>query len=121
MKVYKCITPCTWKGQYWGEDMLTGPLPDDATPPEHFEPVTSTAELQEVLNKVDQEDDPDTFAALQRKIMDEGNTGVGICASDELQLKNFKQLQKIAKEKGVYNEELRSKEALIGAIESIDD
>lgn len=118
MKVYKCDTPCTWSGRYWGEGDFTDPLSEEVKPPEHFSVVTNTDELLEVLDGIDEEEDPQTFAQLSRQIMDAGNTGTGILAGDDLQLKNYKQLKKIALDMGIDAEEIKSKEGLIEAIEA---
>jgi hypothetical protein len=120
MKIYKCVTTCTWNGRYWEEGTLTDPIPDDVKPPKHFEQVTNPSEIQEVLDGIDEEDDPKTFTELSQQLMDVGNTGVGMCAGDDLQLKNLEQLKAIAKEKNVYNSGLRTKDALIEAIESAE-
>ena len=117
-KVYKCVTTCTWNGRYWEEGTLTHPIPADVTPPEHFTSVQDVEELQEVLNTIDEEEEPETFAALSQQIMDTGLTGTGILAGDDLQLKNFQQLKKIAKDMGVYEDTMKTKDELIQAIEA---
>ena len=111
------MTTCTWNGRYWEEGTLTHPVPDDVTPPEHFTPVQDVEELQEVLNTIDEEEEPETFAALSQQIMDTGLTGTGILAGDDLQLKNYQQLKKIAKDLGVYEDTMKTKDDLIQAIE----
>lgn len=117
MKVYKCITACTWKGRYWAEDALTEPTDD--IPPEHFVPVTDVDELQAVLDTIDEEEEPETFAELSQQIAEQGFTGTGILAGSDLQLKTSQQLKELAKELGVYNGSLKTKESLIEAIESV--
>lgn len=116
-RVYKCITTCTWNGRYWEEGTLTAPFPDDVKPPEHFMPVQDAEELQEVLRTIDEEEEPETFAALSQQIMDIGLTGTGILAGD-LHLKNYQQLKKIAKDIGVYEDTMKTKDDLIQAIEA---
>ena len=117
LKVYKCNTECTWNGNYWKEGTLTRLLDSDTVPPkEYFKPVTDREELNEVLENVDPEDDPKTFEEISRQLMDAGNTGVGICAGD-LRLHNFNQLKKMAKDLGVFDETIKSKDDLIEAIE----
>ena len=116
-RVYKCVTTCTWNGRYWEEGTLTHPIPAEVTPPEHFTPVHDLEEPQEVLQTIDEEEEPETFAALSQQIMDTGLTGTGILAGD-LHLKNYQQLKKIAKDLGVYEDTMKTKDDLIQAIEA---
>jgi tetrahydromethanopterin S-methyltransferase subunit G len=114
--VYKCINTCTWDGRYWEEGTLTRPLSSDIVPPKHFALVNDVKELEEVLEGIDEEEDCQTFSELTQRIMDAVNTGVGICAGD-LKMKNFKQLQGIAKRKELPYEGIKSKDELIELIE----
>jgi len=55
---------------------------------------------------------------LSQKILEVGNTGVGICSSDDIKTKNFKQLQSIAKANNLAYEGLKTRQELIDLIES---
>lgn len=54
----------------------------------------------------------------EEPVTDTGNTGVDILAGDNLQMKNFQQLKKIAKDMGVYEDTMKTKDDLIQAIEA---
>lgn len=119
--VYKCITTCTWDGRYWEDGELTSPLPDSIKPPKHFVIVNNVEELESVLDTIDEEDEPETFANLSQKILEIGNTGVGICSGDDIKTKNFKQLQGIAKSNGLPYEGIKTRQELIDLIENHQD
>lgn len=121
LKIYRCDTPCTWNGRYWGEGDLTKPLPEDVKPPEYFVEESSSEAIKNALNEIDKEDDPQTFAQLSRQIMDMGNTGVGMLAGDDLNYKSLAQLKKIARELGIDCEGYKSKDDLIEIIQQVQE
>lgn len=118
--IYRCIRECTWNGRYWKEGDVSDPLPDDVKPPEYFKPVYDAAGIQEVLDRTDEEENPETFAELSQQLLDVGKTGVGMLAGDDLQNKNYQQLRKIARDLGVYEEHMKTKDVLIDAIEAVE-
>ena len=121
LTVYRCINTCTWQGRYWEEGAITAPFPSDIIPPQHFEKVSEVETLQEVLDSLDQEDEPDTFAALQETIDEARITGVGMMASDSLELKSREQLIEIAKEKGIDKPTMLNRMTLIKKIAELNN
>jgi hypothetical protein len=91
MKTYKCITMCTWGGRLWREGVITSPYPDSVILPEHFEVYEDDKEDEEESTNEEY-----TYETL-------------IC-------KKFKALQKISKERGVYDDSLRTNEQLVNSI-----
>ncbi len=74
--------------------------------------------IEERLEALDEEEEPNnTLSEMTQKLLDVGNTGVGILAGDDLNLKNFKQVQKIAKDKGLNIDGIKTKQELIDLIE----
>lgn len=119
LKVYKCTTECTWNGRYWKEDELTKPLSPDLEPPNYFKLVTDKEELTSVLDQIDEEEDPDTFADFSQQMLDVGKTGTGIGAGD-LHFMNYAQLKKKAKGLDIFDESIRTCEGLIEIIEEAE-
>jgi len=116
LNVYKCVTTCTWDGRYWEEGTLTGPLSSDKIPPEHFKLVNDHQELEEALDKIDEEDEPMTYAELSAQINDAQFTGSGIVAGD-INYMTLAQLKELAQKQGVYNSGLRTRQSLIDVID----